>query len=146
MPASIRRNMVKSGPAMLAEPSCSSPQSMSGRAPPLSRGGDPRAGSGFLSFYQTPRSKAVFLISGVTKDLNGAVLGSCIVDLYRIFDPTEASQPPAEWYARTTSDASTGAYSFSVASNGWTFQAISYKAGGPDVAGITVNTLTGAVV
>lgn len=100
-------------------------------------------GAKHLSFYRSPKGKKEFLISGVSRDSAGAILGSCIVDLYRVFDPTGASEPPAQWYRRTTSDASTGAYSFSVPSNGWTFQVISYKAGGTDVAGVTKNTLVG---
>jgi hypothetical protein len=72
------------------------------------------------------------VISGVTKDSAGAVLGSCAVDLFTTADDVIQG--------RTVSDASTGAYSFS-AGGGRTYYIVAYKAGSPDVAGTTVNTL-----
>ena len=86
-------------------------------------GGLPRSlptrlgGSGFFSFFRAPRRSTGFVISGVSRDSVGAVLVSCVVDLFQIFDPTGASEPPARWVARTISDAATGAYSFSVPSD-----------------------------
>jgi hypothetical protein len=75
-------------------------------------------------------------ISGVTLDLNSAVLGSCRVELY--LTSTD------EVLGRTTSDATTGAFSFTVARySPATHYIVAYKAGGTDVAGTTVNTLTG---
>lgn len=103
-----------------------------------------RAGSAFFNFARPIRSPKPFLVSGVSRDSTGAVLGSCVVDLFRIFDPTGASEPPAQWLARTVSDATTGAYSFTVASEGWLLQAVFYKAGAPDLAGVTKNTIVGA--
>jgi hypothetical protein len=75
-------------------------------------------------------------ISGVTKDSTGAVLGSCVVHLFRTSGDLEIDM--------TTSDASTGAYSFSGVGLGETYYVVAYKAGSPDVAGTTVNTLIGA--
>jgi hypothetical protein len=77
------------------------------------------------------------VISGVTKGSTGSVLGSCAVELFTTTDDV--------LFARTTSDATTGAYSFSVPSNGWAFYCVAYKAGSPDVAGTTVNTLYGTL-
>lgn len=101
-----------------------------------SAGEGARAGSAFLSFYRTPRSSRAFIISGITKDSTGAPIGGCTVKLYTATDDV----------LRYTaiSDLATGAYSFSVPSNGWTFYAVAYLAGSPDVAGTTVNTLKGA--
>lgn len=93
----------------------------------------------YVPFNQPAR----YTISGVTKDVNGAVLGNCTVDIY------EASPGPGEPHgqlrATVVSDAS-GNYSVDVTSSetGLTFQAKAYLAGSPDVAGVTVNTLVGA--
>ena len=70
-------------------------------------------------------------IVGVTKDTTGAALGSCVVQLFRTPSDTLA--------AETTSDA-TGSYSFDNPGSG-PFYIVAYKAGSPDVAGTTVNTL-----
>lgn len=75
------------------------------------------------------------IISGITKDSTGAVLGSCSVALYRTSDDCLME--------RRTSDASTGAYSFSAVGLSETYYVVAYKAGVPDVAGTTVNTLIG---
>ena len=81
-----------------------------------------------------PRNFVTY-ISGVTKDGNGAVLGSCTVKLYRTADDV--------LLATTTSDAATGAYSFSQAGNGGSY-VVAYKIGSPDISGTTVNTLIGS--
>lgn len=73
-----------------------------------------------------------WLITGVTKDSTGAALGGCTVTLFKTID----NQPSAI----TTSDAN-GVYSFSIDGNSQARFAVSYKAGSPDVAGTTVNTL-----
>jgi hypothetical protein len=70
-------------------------------------------------------------IIGVTKDATGAVLGSCRVELY--LTSTDAPQ------ATQTSDGS-GNFTFSNPGAG-PFYIVAYKAGSPDVAGTTVNTL-----
>jgi hypothetical protein len=77
------------------------------------------------------------LISGITKDSTGAILGSCVVELYN----TRTDLP----LEKVTSDASTGAYSFSSVGGGQTYYVVAYKAGAPDVAGTTVNTLVGVI-
>lgn len=79
-------------------------------------------------YYEYP-----YAIAGVTKDSTGAVLGNCSVDLFKTDDDTKI--------ASTSSDAN-GIYSIP-ASQYITCYAVAYKAGAPDVAGTTVNTLVG---
>jgi hypothetical protein len=78
----------------------------------------------------------VLSISGITRDSTGVILGSCAVSLYRTLDN--------QVMETTTSDPSTGAYSFSTVASGSAYYVVAYKAGSPDVAGTTVNTLVGA--
>lgn len=72
-------------------------------------------------------------IMGRTLDAGGAVLGNCEVQLFRTEDDSYVSS--------TTSDVS-GNYAIP-ASNQLTHYLVAYLAGSPDVAGTTVNTLTG---
>jgi len=81
--------------------------------------------------FRSLQAVHTFIISGVTKDSTGAVLPACTVDLFRTADDV--------FVATTTSDGS-GNYSFSLAGGG-TYYLVAYKAGAPDVAGTTVNTL-----
>ena len=74
-------------------------------------------------------------ISGVTKDSTGAVLGGCKVHLFTTDLDTLVAQ--------ITSDPTTGVYSFTGVGMGRNYYVVAYKAGSPDVAGTTVNTLTG---
>lgn len=82
-----------------------------------------------------PKPAYNFQISGVTKDSAGAVLGSCTVKLYRTSDDV--------LLFTTTSDATTGAYQFLNASPFFACYVVAYKAGSPDTAGTTVNTIIG---
>ena len=84
---------------------------------------------------QAQKFRRNWVISGVTKDSGGAILGSCTVDLFLTQGDT--------WAKSTVSDATTGAYSFLVSGNGNDYYCVAYKAGSPDVAGTTVNTLYG---
>ena len=72
-------------------------------------------------------------ISGITKDQNSALLGSCVLKLFLTSNDTLV--------ATTTSDGS-GNYTltFSATITG-PFYIVAYKAGSPDVAGTSVNTL-----
>jgi hypothetical protein len=76
-------------------------------------------------------------IAGVTKDCtHGNVpLANCVVHLFRTSDDVKV--------ATTVSDAG-GNYSFSLIEDGNTYYAVAYKAGSPDLAGTTVNTLVAA--
>jgi hypothetical protein len=77
------------------------------------------------------------MISGVTRDNSGAVLGGCVVELY------ETATDIALF--KTTSDATTGAFTFTCARfSPATHYLVAYKAGGTDVAGTSVNTLVGS--
>ena len=72
-------------------------------------------------------------ISGVTRDKDGNALASCRVELFE-------TESDALLYS-TTSDGS-GAFSFSVPTGGWNWWLRAYKAGSPDLAGTTVDTVT----
>jgi hypothetical protein len=87
-----------------------------------------------------PRPPTDFTISGITKDSTGAVLASCTVHLFRTSDDVLIKQ--------ITSGAD-GSYSFGNLGGGGlgglsSYYVVAYKAGSPDTAGTTVNTLTGA--
>lgn len=80
----------------------------------------------------TPTS---FKISGVTKDSTGAVLGNCVVKMYRTTDNVIIDS--------VTSDTN-GLFEFrSAAAPPTAYYLVAYKAGGTDVAGTTVNTIVG---
>ena len=77
----------------------------------------------------------IAMLSGVTRDSTGAIIGGCAVELYE----TATDLP----LMRVTSDASTGAFTFTVARFApATHYLVAYKAGSPDVAGTSLNTLT----
>lgn len=84
-----------------------------------------------------------YLISGQTLTNLGAPLGNCVVSIFQtISGTTPESEPKGRLVGSTVSD-SNGNYSIEVqADPAMTFQAVAYLPGSPDVAGITVNTLT----
>ena len=91
--------------------------------------------SGPFCNSQAQQFRQFWILSGVTRDSTGGALGSCIVDLFL----TEGDL----WLLTTTSDPTTGAYSFSVGSGtGTKYYVVAYKVGSPDVAGTSVNILT----
>lgn len=73
---------------------------------------------------------------GVSRDSTGAILGGCVIDLF-----VSGSD---QLIAATVSDVS-GVFSFGNPGTG-PFYIVAYKAGSPDVAGTTVNTLLPAAV
>lgn len=74
-------------------------------------------------------------VFGVTRDSTGAAIGVCAVELYRTSDDVVLD--------RTISDAS-GNYEFRTGSSGDNRHYVrAYKAGSPDLAGTTVDTLIG---
>lgn len=83
---------------------------------------------------QIPLVPVRLLVSGVTKDSTGAVLGSCTVTLYRTLDD--------QVMERVTSDAITGAYSFSAIGLSEQYYVAALNSAGT-LAGITVNTIVG---
>ena len=82
-------------------------------------------------FRSPPFSTANTAISGVTKDSAGAALGSCVVELF---------QTGGDIITRRTVSDGSGNYRFDNPGSG-PFYIVAYKAGSPDVAGTTVNTL-----
>ncbi len=84
-------------------------------------------------------------ISGVTRDKNGAVLGSCTCYLFR--EGSSAIRPEGtaqvQWIATQVSDPTTGAYSFA-AWAGSTYFVVAFKAGATPVMDVTDRTLTAA--
>lgn len=89
-------------------------------------------GTGPFTPELAPTQGQSLLISGFTKDSTGAILGNVALDLFDT--DTDTKQGTA------MSDTTTGFYSFS-AGMGRTYYVVAYKAGAPDVAGTTVNTL-----
>jgi len=96
----------------------------------LHLGGARRGMPAHLSPDLSPTQGQSVLISGITKDSAGAVLGACNVDLFDT--DTDTLQ------GRGTSDATTGAYSFS-AGAGRTYFVRAWKLGAPDLSGTTVD-------
>lgn len=81
-----------------------------------------------------PLPSVILRIFGVTKDSGGLILANCIVTLYQTAD-----DKPVD---KTLSDAN-GYYEFRSASLATAYYVVAYKAGVPDVAGTTINTLVG---
>lgn len=89
-------------------------------------------------FYSPPQEGLAgsIRISGITKNSTGTALGLCTVDLYRTCDDLLV--------AKMTSDAN-GNYAFDLSPLPLvTYYVVAYKAGSPDVAGTTLNTLVGS--
>ena len=74
-----------------------------------------------------------WMLSGVTKDSAGAVLGSCVVTMYYTSNDLPISDQ--------VSDPTTGAFTFLIGPNAGPFYFVAYKPGSPDIAGTTLNTL-----
>lgn len=91
----------------------------------------------------TFRQQIHYLITGQTLNNFGAPLGNCTVSIFQTISATATeSQPQGRLVGSTVSD-SNGNYSVEVqADPNITFQAVAYLPGSPDVAGVTVNTLT----
>ncbi len=81
--------------------------------------------------YRSPGGRANLSIAGVSRDSTGAALAGCTIHLM-LTGPDILAQV-------TTSDAA-GNFAFSNPGSG-PFYIVAYKAGSPDVAGTTVNTL-----
>lgn len=94
----------------------------------LGQGRGPFAPQAFFIPFETPDR---YVITGVTKDSTGAALGLVTVDLFDTANDIIR--------ATTISDAN-GNYLVDAQIN-TTYYLVAYKAGAPDVAGTTVNTL-----
>lgn len=97
---------------------------------PSARGPSARGQIGTV-VYRSPGGIANRALTGITYDSTNVVLGLCRVELFQ----TGGDMTTRE----TTSDAA-GNYSFSNPGSG-PFYVVAYKAGSPDVAGTSVNTL-----
>lgn len=94
----------------------------------LGNGFGPFAPRFFYVPFETPDR---YIITGITRDSTGAVLGSCVVDMFDTATDTIRGT--------TISDAN-GNYLVDGQID-TTYYLVAYKAGAPDVAGTTVNTL-----
>jgi hypothetical protein len=82
-----------------------------------------------------PYPPTQFRLTGTTRDTTGVALGSCTVDWFNTADDVKIDS--------TTSDAN-GLFEFRTAGQPPNaYYLVAYKAGSPDVAGTTVNSLTG---
>jgi hypothetical protein len=88
-----------------------------------------------------PLPPKYYSITGITKDSSGNVLANCVVELHRTIIPTNTDVITI--VDRTTSDAN-GVFEFRSAATVSNYYLVAYKAGSPDVAGTTVNTLVGS--
>ena len=96
-------------------------------------------GQHLMEYYCETSQK--FLITGVTRDSAGNALGNCRVVVLQTNKITNNIDQYANPYiAETTSDGS-GNFSIQVGKNE-NYQLISYLSGSPDVAGVTINTIT----
>jgi hypothetical protein len=84
-----------------------------------------------LRMFNRVLSMLRWVLDGVTRDGSGVPLGTCRVMIFSSFDLT--------FIIETTSDGS-GNYSVFVV-RGWDFFVNAYKAGSPDVAGTSLNTI-----
>jgi hypothetical protein len=82
------------------------------------------------------RWRQLYHVSGQCKDSGGNSLGPCIVDLFKTSDDTKVD-------TCVTDDS--GNYRVYATEN-VAHYCVAYKTGSPDVAGATVNTLTGTAV
>jgi uncharacterized repeat protein (TIGR02543 family) len=71
---------------------------------------------------------ATYTVGGVTYNKNGSVLGGCTVSLFK-----HAGSGVFSYVATTTSDASTGAYSFVTADNDTAYMVVAFKGDSPHV-------------
>jgi hypothetical protein len=108
-------------PSQIVKPAYSSKQSQPGVVHPLK-----------------PMPATVLKITGISKDSAGAPLGSCVMSLFRV-DADSGNNLVYTFISNTTSDATTGSYTFNVNRN-YNYMVTSNKV---TVAGITLNTLTG---
>lgn len=107
---------------------------------PGSRGNRSRRQDGgavqFLGIAKSPTLNAafqLFSITGQTLDSTSTPLSNCVV---------EGFQTGSDRYIGDTVSDGSGNYRISTGSNSGTFYLVAYKAGSPDIAGTTVNTLT----
>jgi hypothetical protein len=98
-------------------------------------GASPVGAPRFPALAPTPaRLGPILRIAGVTRDSTGVALAGCTVHLIRTVDDVEVD---------VMVSSAAGVYAFVAASPYVTYYIVAYKAGSPDVAGTTANTLAG---
>jgi hypothetical protein len=80
-----------------------------------------------------PLPAVFFTLTGTTRDSGGAALGACMVELFRAVDDVKIGN--------TVSNADDGKFEFRGLVRGALHYVRAYRAGSPDVAGTTVETL-----
>lgn len=85
-----------------------------------------------VPFRSAPFAQLARLVTGVTRDSGGNPLGGCTVELF----DTRTDQ-------RVAATVSDGSGNFSLPGASGPYYLVCYKAGTPDLAGTSVNTLTG---
>jgi hypothetical protein len=88
-------------------------------------------------FYVPDAAPERHLIPGVTRDAGGNPLGNCVVECFQTSTNTLIDRTVSDANGNFTISATTAPY------GGLTYFLVAYKPGSPDVAGTTVNTLTG---
>lgn len=87
---------------------------------------------GSLAFTILPAASTTYTVAGVTYDADGEILGSCQVSLFR-----HRGSGVFEYVDTQVSNASTGAYSFTVPEDSANFMAVAHKSGSPNVFDVT---------
>ena len=93
------------------------------------------AGSPSVVHYRMPQPATFFAISGITKSSAGAVLGNCSLELF---------ETATNRFMEAAVSNGDGVYFFKSPLRTKNYYVVAYKAGSPDVAGTTVNTLVGS--
>lgn len=98
-------------------------------------------------FNVRKRTPIKYTISGLTRDSTQAVLGNCTLKVFEVVNGAATNEEPKGRLVNMGTSDANGNYSIEVYSSpGVTFNVDAYKAGSPDLAGTTVNTLVGAQV
>lgn len=101
-----------------------------------------------VNLYPPFNQPSRYVISGVTKDSTGAALGGCEVEVYEtvsgMIRGTTVSDAAGNYILHVTGNGVVAPSDGEAATVSLTFYVVAYKAGAPDVAGTTVNTLAGS--
>lgn len=89
-----------------------------------------------IAFPHTTPVPLTYKITGTTRDNVGAILGNCVVHLFRTSDDVEMDQVNSN---------TNGEFTLAIGiAPGQTYYIVAYKAGGTDKAGTSLNTLVGS--
>lgn len=102
----------------------------------------PSFGGHFMENFVDSTQK--FLLSGVTRNSSGVAIGGCRVVVLETGKIVANNDPYANPYAGETTSDGSGNFSIQVSDQG-PYQMIAYLPGSPDIAGITLNSLTPAM-